>query len=232
MALHTQATEQWKQVVIPAQRETGATAAQLKAGKEAEAPGKNTNMESGGLWGDDGFTFGDLIDLINPLQHIPFVATAYRAITGDEISPAARMAGGAVLGGIVGLVASGINAAIEAGTGKDVGEHALAMFSGISLDNVASEAADPPAAALLSSADPVTRLAEKEEDEEEPAEEQSTEEPASRQKLFALNPPETQQNDGRAAYIFGSLEQATQRYQQAQSADRLLSVAQSMDITS
>lgn len=228
MALHTQATEQWKQVVIPAQRDAASSAAQLKADKnQAVTLGKNADAESGGLWGEDGFTFGDLVDLINPLQHIPFVSTVYRAITGDEISPAARMAGGAVLGGIVGLVASGINAAIEAGTGKDVGEHALAMLSGRS-----EETATPPATTLLSAADPVTRLAEEKEDEEETAaEKQDGDKTAEDKGLLALNSPEPEQNDGRAAYILGSLEQASQRYQQAAMADRLQGIAQSMDIT-
>lgn len=228
MALHTQATEQWKQVVIPAQREAAPSAAQLKADKnQATTLGKNADAKSGGLWGEDGFTFGDLVDLVNPLQHIPIVSTVYRAITGDEISPAARMAGGAALGGIVGLVASGINAAIEAGTGKDIGEHALAMFSGGS-----EETATPAAVTLLSAADPVTRLAEEKEDEEDAApEKQGAEEPANGKGLLALSSPEPEQNDGRAAYILGSLEQATQRYQQAAMADRLQGIAQSMDIT-
>ena len=48
-----------------------------------------------GFFGADGLTFGDVLDVINPLQHIPVVSTIYRAITGDEISPGARVAGGA-----------------------------------------------------------------------------------------------------------------------------------------
>jgi len=42
--------------------------------------------------GPDGeFGWDDFVDLINPLQHIPLVNIAYRAITGDEIYGAARM---------------------------------------------------------------------------------------------------------------------------------------------
>jgi hypothetical protein len=42
--------------------------------------------------GPDGeFGWDDFLDLINPLQHIPFVNMAYRAVTGDEIYGAARM---------------------------------------------------------------------------------------------------------------------------------------------
>lgn len=65
---------------------------------------------------------GDLIDVINPLQHIPFVSTLYRAMTGDEISAGARLAGGGIFGGIPGLISSAVNVAFEAGTGEDIGE--------------------------------------------------------------------------------------------------------------
>ena len=42
--------------------------------------------------GPDGeFGWDDFVDLINPLQHIPLVNIAYRAITGDEINGAARL---------------------------------------------------------------------------------------------------------------------------------------------
>jgi hypothetical protein len=52
-------------------------------------------------------SFADLIDVINPLQHIPGVAELYRTVTGDQISEGARYAGNALyglaLGGPVGL---------------------------------------------------------------------------------------------------------------------------------
>jgi hypothetical protein len=51
------------------------------------------------FFSNDGLTFGDIIDVINPLQHIPVVSTIYWELTGDKISPAARMAGGALFGG-------------------------------------------------------------------------------------------------------------------------------------
>lgn len=53
------------------------------------------------------FSFGDFIDVINPLQHIPGIAELYRSVTNDEISDNARKAGNALygfaLGGPVGL---------------------------------------------------------------------------------------------------------------------------------
>ena len=48
-------------------------------------------------FGADGFTFLDFIDMINPLQHIPLVGSAYRELTGDEIDPASRVIGGTVV---------------------------------------------------------------------------------------------------------------------------------------
>ena len=74
-----------------------------------------------GFWGADGLTFGDILDLINPLQHIPVVSTIYRAITGDEISPGARIAGGALFGGPIGLALAAVNAVVETATGEDIG---------------------------------------------------------------------------------------------------------------
>ncbi len=79
------------------------------------------------VFGNDGLTFWDFLDIINPLQHIPIISTLYRSITGDEIDPAAKVAGGTLYGGPIGAVASLIDVAVDFGTGKDIGEHALAM---------------------------------------------------------------------------------------------------------
>lgn len=80
------------------------------------------------MWGKEGFSFGALLDIVNPLQHIPVVSTIYRAVTGDTIGPAPRMMGGAIFGGIVGLISSAADSAVEAITGKDTGSHVLAML--------------------------------------------------------------------------------------------------------
>ena len=80
------------------------------------------------LWGKEGFSFGAMLDIINPLQHIPIVATIYRAATGDTIGAGPRMVGGALFGGVVGLIAAAADAAVEGITGKDTGSHVLAML--------------------------------------------------------------------------------------------------------
>jgi hypothetical protein len=46
--------------------------------------------------------FGDLLDVINPLQHLPIVGNIYRAVTGDESSVGAQLAGGTLYGGPLG----------------------------------------------------------------------------------------------------------------------------------
>lgn len=82
------------------------------------------------LFGEDGFGFDDFLDIINPLQHLPVISNLYREITGDELSPGARMIGGGIFGGGIGLAASVVNTAIEAQTGKDIGGHVFALFDG------------------------------------------------------------------------------------------------------
>lgn len=81
-------------------------------------------------WGADGFGFKDVLDIINPLQHIPVISSIYRAVTGDEIADAPRALGGAIYGGPVGLLAAVSNSVVKAETGADIGQTALAAFAG------------------------------------------------------------------------------------------------------
>lgn len=72
----------------------------------------------------DGLGFGDFVDLINPLHHIPLVGTLYRALTGDEIKPAVQVAGGLLYGVLTGSVlvsgaTSIASAAYEQSTGNE-----------------------------------------------------------------------------------------------------------------
>lgn len=73
--------------------------------------------------------FGDLLDVINPLQHLPVVGTIYRALTGDTMSEAARMAGGALYGGPFGVVGALANVVLQRETGQDMGDTAMAWLS-------------------------------------------------------------------------------------------------------
>lgn len=80
------------------------------------------------IFGEDGLTFDDLLDVINPLHHIPIVSTLYRHFTGDTIANGPRLAGGGLFGGLIGLAGAAVNIAIEEGTGRDIGDHVLAML--------------------------------------------------------------------------------------------------------
>lgn len=82
------------------------------------------------FFGEDGFGIADLIDIVNPLQHIPGVSTVYRAMTGDEISPGARLAGGTLYGGPLGFASALADNVSEDLTGRDVAGSMVAAFSG------------------------------------------------------------------------------------------------------
>ena len=103
----------------PAPTESGETKAQAPA--DGFAPW---------LFGADGFNFLDILDVINPLQHIPFVSTLYRALTGDTIAPASRVAGGALFGGPIGAAVSLVNSIVAEWSGKDISDHVVAFFTG------------------------------------------------------------------------------------------------------
>jgi hypothetical protein len=70
------------------------------------------------------------LDLINPLQHLPVISTLYRKFTGDEIAPAPRLLGDGLFGGPLGAASAAVGVAVEAATGKDIGDHVLALFDG------------------------------------------------------------------------------------------------------
>ncbi len=96
---------------------------------------------------DRDFEFGDLLDVINPLQHIPIIGSLYRNLTGDEISGPAKIMGGLLYGGPVGLVAALATTIAEQEVGRDLGEAALAAVFGDGEAGdlqLAEQAADAP----------------------------------------------------------------------------------------
>lgn len=114
-------------------------------------------------------SFGDFLDVINPLHHIPIVGNIYRRLTGDTISGAARVAGAALYGGPVGMLAGIVNAISEEISGDDLGGALIASILGEgpaeeTLIAAASQAApaagtgieaSPPAASFAAQAGPV-----------------------------------------------------------------------------
>ena len=55
---------------------------------------------------DTSFGISDLIDIINPLQHIPIVSNLYQSATGDTMGAIAQIVGGAIFGGPIGALTS------------------------------------------------------------------------------------------------------------------------------
>jgi hypothetical protein len=98
-----------------------------------EALNARSSAEELGLLNGDGmFSFGDLVDLVNPLQQLPIIGSIYRSLTGDTVSTGARLAGGFLMGGPIGFMVAAINAGLEGATGGDVAEHVYAMVAGSS----------------------------------------------------------------------------------------------------
>ncbi len=85
--------------------------------------------EHDSFWGSDGFNFGDVLDMVNPLHHLPVVSKYYREHSEDDASEGARLVGGVVfgglLGGVAGLVTSLANAAVRHETQEDISEQVL-----------------------------------------------------------------------------------------------------------
>ena len=111
-------------------RTTTELAVAPNAAPEKEAPNAGDVDDDDGfkLFGDDGFTFLDFLDIINPLQHIPIIGTLYRELTGDTLDPGSRVIGGTLFLGPVGTVVSLANVLVDDATGKDMGEHVMAFF--------------------------------------------------------------------------------------------------------
>lgn len=73
-------------------------------------------------------SFEDILDTINPLQHIPILSDAYQAVTGDEQSGGAKIAGGALFGGALGFVTSLFDTILESETGESLTGHIADLF--------------------------------------------------------------------------------------------------------
>lgn len=78
--------------------------------------------------GQEEFGFADLLDMVNPLQHIPVVSTLYRNLTGDTIHPIGQIVGGAVFGGPLGAAGGLVNAIVREETGNDLTGTAMALM--------------------------------------------------------------------------------------------------------
>lgn len=97
------------------------------------------------LWRGDEFTFADLIDFINPLQHIPIISTIYSHLTGETPGALARFTIGGLIGGPIGLLSAAVNSALITETGRDMGQIAMATITGESKNDSAPAETMPQA---------------------------------------------------------------------------------------
>lgn len=98
----------------------------------------HSKNDAGNRLADDKFSFFDFLDMINPLQHIPLVNIAYRAITKDSIKPISEIIGGAVFGGAAGAVGGLINTVVREETGKDIAGNILSLAKNATERNTSS----------------------------------------------------------------------------------------------
>lgn len=82
------------------------------------------------FWEGESPSFQDLLDTINPLQHIPIVSNIYQSLTGDSASTGAKIAGDTLFGGALGFIGSIINQIVETETGTDIGGNLLSAITG------------------------------------------------------------------------------------------------------
>jgi hypothetical protein len=108
-------------------------------GPQSAAAASTASVTSGGK----GF-FHDLLDVINPLQHLPVVSTLYRAVTHEQIGTLEKIAGDTLYGGMWGAISSVADTMFQAATGKDFGSTVLALFTGPG-DQATKVAANVPA---------------------------------------------------------------------------------------
>ncbi len=111
------------------------------------------NPEKKGFWGESSSTetdapsFSDFLDIINPLHHIPIVSNIYESLTGDTQSTGAKVLGGTLFGGPIGLLASIFDSIVEQESGKGITENLVAMISGSDAElQLASNTVDETAA--------------------------------------------------------------------------------------
>ncbi len=73
-------------------------------------------------FGDNGIDLTDGFDTVNILQHIPIISSIYQNTTGDTIDAAAKLAGGFLYGGTLGLTLSAVDLAVEYVSGTSLSD--------------------------------------------------------------------------------------------------------------
>ncbi|MCC7305365.1 MAG: hypothetical protein IT558_03790 [Alphaproteobacteria bacterium] len=136
----------WETAYTPRQRiEENLSLAQAGGSTQADAPATLAYRPVQAAGPDEEFGFGDILDMVNPLQHLPVISHVYRSLTGDRIKPASEVIGGAIFGGAAGAAGSLVNIILEKETGKDVTGHAVALFTKGEIPHLVKAYDDPEA---------------------------------------------------------------------------------------
>lgn len=142
--------------------QSGTTSLRYRFAEESEAAtrvqtAQNVAQPSGkssDFFGEDGLTFRDVLDAVNPLNHIPIVSDIFQSATGHQPSTASQLAGGTLIGGPVGFVASLATSIFEAATGNSPAKALYAALAGEETTQVASLAEEADTMAVASAASP------------------------------------------------------------------------------
>ncbi len=94
------------------------------------APGNSSVPAVGGL------SFKDVLDAVNPLQHIPLVSGMFRAASNEPISTASKLAGDTLYGlafggGILSVASTVADTAVQQATGTDMAGHIVNAASSL-----------------------------------------------------------------------------------------------------
>ena len=130
-------------------KEVGGTAS--AAAKTSTPEAKPAAQDSDSDWH---VSFGDLLDVVNPLQHLPIVGTLYRAVTHDQIKTPEKIVGDTLYGGLWGLAGSVADTAFEKITGHNFGDTVLALVTGPHGDDSPTAVAKADAKPAMSAAMP------------------------------------------------------------------------------
>lgn len=112
-------------ILLPATAVAVEDAAEDVQSASADAQTGETAQQTPQTETDTAYNVFDVLDVINPLQHLPVIGGLYRYLTNDQLSAPAALAGGGLYGGLLGLVASAINVALAEETGQDATAMAL-----------------------------------------------------------------------------------------------------------
>jgi hypothetical protein len=163
MTMYPLASAPYSDPVLPASA-ANASAANSAPTKAASSSASPSDASGPALWSHGSFSFKDLLDIVNPLQHIPVVGSIYRYLTGDEPSGGARIVGDSIYGGPIGFGVSVVSTAfLTDSKGEDVGEQLLANVFGPRNDSptvgTPVVASATPASATPATATPATAAA-------------------------------------------------------------------------